>query len=67
MTIWDVTNLTLQAVTPNDVQKIRRLMTARSDGTYLVPESVVKLWRDTSEGGREEVKKLWLQVGCDKD
>lgn len=42
-------------------------MAAREDGTFLVPESVVKLWGDTTDGGREEVKKLWLQVGGDKD
>lgn len=60
-------NLDPSALSQNEIKKIRRLMAAREDGTFLVPESVVKLWGDTTDGGREEVKKLWLQVGGDKD
>ena len=56
-----------QALSQNEIKKIRRLMAAREDGTFLVPESIVMLWGDTTDGGRDEVKKLWLQVGGDKE
>ena len=42
-------------------------MSPREDGSFLVPEPIVKLWKDVANGGRDEVKKLWMTVGGDKD
>lgn len=55
------------AVNSADMKKIHRLMAPREDGSFLVPEAIVKLWKDVANGGRDEVKKLWLTVGGDKD
>eukprot|EP00435_Cladocopium_sp_Y103_P060350 s51_g22.t1 len=58
-------NLDPSALSQNEIKKIRRLMAAREDGTFLVPESVVKLWGDTTDGGREEdafIKKCKRKV-----
>ena len=62
-----MTLLSFEVVTENDIKKIRRLVAPREDGTYLVPKKIVDMWNDKQDGGREEVKKLWLQVGGDKD
>ena len=49
------------------MKKLHRLMAPREDGSFLVPAHFVKLWRDTVDGGRDEVKKLWLNAGGDKE
>ena len=54
-------------VTDNEMKKIRRLVAPREDGSLLVPQEIVDMWKDTRNGGREEVKKLWAQVQGDKD
>lgn len=51
----------------SEMKRIYRLMAPREDGSHLVPEAVVKMWKDTANGGREEVKKLWLNVEGNKD
>ena len=42
-------------------------MAPREDGSFLVPAPIIKLWRDTVDGGRDEVKKLWQNCGADKE
>lgn len=54
-------------VSASEIKRIRRLMTPREDGSYLVPDHFVNLWKDVKDGGREQVKKLWLESGGDKD
>ena len=59
--------VTNKGVSSAEMKRIHRLMSPREDGSYLVPQEVVKMWKDLAEGGREEVKKLWLNVGGNKD
>lgn len=46
---------------------LRRVMSPRCDGTYLVPEEVLESWRDTTNGGRESVLRMWSESSQDKD
>ena len=62
-----VSEVTTSTVSSADMKKIHRLMSPREDGSFLVPEPIVKLWKDVANGGRDEVKKLWMTVGGDKD
>ena len=57
----------MSTISSADMKKIHRLMTPREDGSFLVPEPIVKLWKDVANGGRDEVKKLWMTVGGDKE
>ena len=50
----------------NEVKVLRRLLTPRCDGTFLVPEEVVKDWKDVHGGGRERVLHLWEQSSFNK-
>ena len=56
-----------EAVSANEMKRIGRLLTPRQDGTLLVPKKIVDMWKDVADGGRDEVKKLWLQVQGNKD
>ena len=56
-----------EAVSANEMKRIGRLLTPRQDGTLLVPKKIVDMWKDVADGGRDEVKKLWLQVQGHKD
>lgn len=49
------------------MKRIYRLMTPREDGSLLVPQAVLDKWKDTVNGGRDEVKQLWLNANEDKD
>lgn len=51
----------------NDMKVLRRVMSPRCDGTYLVPEEVLESWRDTTNGGRESVLRMWSESSQDKD
>ncbi len=62
-----VSEATMSTISSADMKKIHRLMTPREDGSFLVPEPIVKLWKDVANGGRDEVKKLWMTVGGDKE
>ena len=59
--------LFFEVVSENDIKKIRRLVAPRADGSYIVPKQIADMWNDKQDGGREEVEKLWLQCGGDKD
>jgi len=50
----------------NEVKALRRLLAPRCDGTLLVPEEVVKDWKDVHGGGRERVLHLWEQSSFNK-
>lgn len=49
-----------------DIKCLRRLLTPRCDGTYLVPQQIIDEWKDTANGGRQNVLKLWEQSSHDK-
>lgn len=57
----------LTTISTADMKKIYRLMTPREDGSYLIPEKLVQMWKDTRDGGRDEVKKLWMECRGEKD
>lgn len=42
-------------------------MTPRADGALLVPEAVLQSFKDTHNGGRESVLKMWEASGFNKD
>lgn len=46
---------------------LRRIMTPRADGALLVPEAVLQSFKDTHNGGRESVLKMWEASGFNKD
>ena len=49
-----------------ELKKIRRVMTPRSDGSLLVPAEILEKWKDTN-GGRDEVLKMWAASNGQKD
>ncbi|CAK9103946.1 unnamed protein product [Durusdinium trenchii] len=54
-------------VTPNEMKKLRRMMTPRADGSLLVPKEILEQWNDLADGGRDSILKLWKKSNGDKD
>ena len=56
-------NLTNRAA----AQRLRRVMQPRKDGTHLVPQEFVEMYKDTSSGGREKIEKLFEKMSFSVD
>lgn len=51
----------------NSMKSLRRLVSSRGDGSFLVPLEIVEKFKDIHGGGRAEVVRMWENHGCDKD
>lgn len=49
------------------MKSLRRVMTPRADGTFLVPSEFVEKFKDIHGGGRSELISLWNKSNQDKD
>lgn len=54
-------------MTPNEIERIRRLLAPRADGKLLVDKEIADQFNDLVNGGRDQVLKLWEQCGGNKD
>ncbi len=51
----------------NTMKALRRVMTPRSDGSFLVPLEFVEKFKDLHGGGRAELINMWDKCSHDKD
>ena len=51
----------------NSMKALRRLLSPRGDGSYLIPKEMVEKFKDIHGGGRAEVVRMWEKTGFEKD
>ena len=56
-------NLTIGAA----AQRLRRLMQPRKDGSYLIPQDFVDMYRDVQNGGRQKIEILFEKMSFNVD
>ena len=49
------------------MKALRRLVTPRGDGSYLIPKEFAEKFKDIHGGGRAEVVRMWEKHGFEKD
>jgi len=49
------------------MKALRRLVSPRLDGSYLIPVEMVEKFKDVHGGGRSEVLRLWEKHNGDRD
>lgn len=48
-------------------ERLRRIFAPRMDGTYKVPEELVRDWKSKSKSRREPIEAMFEKVGCNPD
>ena len=49
------------------MKRLSRCFAPRANGTYLVPDELLELWRDVDNGGRDKVIEEFKACGFDKE